>query len=142
MKIDELSRKKDIFSYDVNIIRKHKNNLKLILKDGRSNRNRVDRGLEEKVNTLLHKFVIKREVFFGGKLNGVNCRRLMKSHVDIINSINEICIETSKGGVSDEDISKVYNKYKKLLMEMDNVYRCIRILSIDDIRIDKTRIHI
>ena len=66
----------------------------------------------------------------------------MKYQVDIINSINEICIETRKGGVSDEDISKVSNKYKKLLMEMDDVYRCIRILSIDDIRIDKTRIHI
>ena len=56
MEIDELNRKRDIFSNDVNGIRKHKNNLKLILKDGRSNRNRPDRGLEDKVNTLLHKF--------------------------------------------------------------------------------------
>ena len=64
MEIDELNRKRDIFSNDVNRIRKHKNNLKLILKDGWSNRNRPDRGLEVKANTLLHKFDITREVFF------------------------------------------------------------------------------
>ena len=42
----------------------NKNNLKAILKDGRYNRNRPDCGLEDKVNTLLHTFDIKREVFF------------------------------------------------------------------------------
>ena len=45
MEIDEVSKKSDIFSNDVNRMRKHKNNLKLILKDGRSNRNRADCGL-------------------------------------------------------------------------------------------------
>ena len=63
MEIDELSRKRYIFSNDVNRVRKHKNNLKLILQDGRSNRNRANRGLEDKINTLLHKYDIKREVF-------------------------------------------------------------------------------
>ena len=48
----------------------------------------------------------------------------------------------SKGEVSDVDISKVINNYKNLLKEMDDVYRCIRTLSIDDILIDETRIHI
>ena len=119
-------------------IRKHKNNLKLILKDRRSNRNRVDHRLEDKVNTLVHKFDITREVFFGGKLNGVNCRRLMKHHVDIINDINEIFIEMSKDEVPDVEISKVTNKYKNLLKVMDDVYRRIRTLSIDDVLIDKT----
>ena len=33
MEIDELNRKRDIFSNRVNRIRKHKDNLKLILKD-------------------------------------------------------------------------------------------------------------
>ena len=33
----------------------------------------------------------------------------MKHHVDIINGINEIFIKTSRGEVSDEDISKVTN---------------------------------
>ena len=79
------------------------------MKDGRSNYNRADRGLEDKINTLLYKFDIKYEVFFCGKLNGVNCRRLMKHHVDIINGINEIFIEMSKGEVLDEDISTVTN---------------------------------
>ena len=37
-------------------------------------------------------------------LNGVNCRRLMKHHVDIINGINEIYIGMSKGEVSDVEI--------------------------------------
>ena len=54
--IYELSRKRDTFSNDVNGIRNHKNNLKLALKDGRSNSNRTDRGLEDIINTLLHKF--------------------------------------------------------------------------------------
>ena len=63
MKIDELSRKRDIFSNYVNRIRKHKNNLKVIPKDGLSNRNRVDRRLEDKITTLLHKFNIKCEIF-------------------------------------------------------------------------------
>ena len=79
------------------------------MKYGRFNCNRADRGLEDKINTLLHKFDIKYEVFFCGKLNGVNCRRLMKHYVDIINGINEIFIEMSKGEVLDEDISTVTN---------------------------------
>ena len=40
-----------------------------MLNDGRSTRNTVDRRLEENVNTLLHKFDIKREEFFVGQLN-------------------------------------------------------------------------
>ena len=79
MEIDELNRKRDIFSNRVNRIRKHKDNLKLILKDWRSNRNRADRGLEDKINILLHKFDIKREVFFCGKLNGVNWSKINKT---------------------------------------------------------------
>ena len=66
----------------------------------------------------------------------------MKHHLDIINGINEIFIDMSKGEVSDEDISKITNKYKKLLMEMDDVYLGIRTLSIHDILIDKPRIYI
>ena len=51
------------FSNNVNRIRKHKKSLKSILKGYRCNRNKIDRGLEDKVNTLLHKFDIKREFF-------------------------------------------------------------------------------
>ena len=47
--IDELSRKRDVFSSDVNRIRKHKNNLKSILTEYRCNRNKTDRGLEDKL---------------------------------------------------------------------------------------------
>ena len=49
---------------------------------------------------------------FGGKLNGVNCRRLMKHHINIINGINNFFIETSKGGVSDLEIINKTDKYK------------------------------
>ena len=86
------------------------------MKDDRSDRNRTDHGLEDKVNSFLHhKFDIKRDLCFGGKLIGVNCRRLVKHHLDIINGINNIFIEMSKGGVSDLEITNKTNKYKNLL---------------------------
>ena len=44
--------------------------------------------------------------------------------------------------VPDEEICLVTNKYKTLLNEMDEVYRCIRSLIVDDNLIEKTRIHI
>ena len=49
----------------------------------------------------------------GGKLNGVNCRRLMKHHIDIIDGvgIRDIFIEMNKSIVYDEDIRLVTNKY-------------------------------
>ena len=68
IEIDDLSTKREVFSNDVNKIRKHKYKLKTILKVGRSDRNRADHGLEDKVNSLLYKFDIKREVFFRGKI--------------------------------------------------------------------------
>ena len=54
IEIDELIRKIDTFSNDVNRIRKHKKKIKKILEEGRSNRNRIDCGLEDKINLLLH----------------------------------------------------------------------------------------
>ena len=64
IEIDDLTRKIDIYSNDINRIRNHKNYLKSILKVYRCNRNKTDRELEDKINTLLHKFDIKREVFW------------------------------------------------------------------------------
>ena len=61
----------------------------------------------------------------------------MKHNVDVINGINKIFIEMSKDEVSNEEISKVTNEYKNLLMEINDMYRCIRILSIDDNLIEK-----
>ena len=63
IEIDNLRKKREVFSNDVNKFRKHNCNLKTILKSGRSGRNRADHGLEDKVNSLLYKFDIKREVF-------------------------------------------------------------------------------
>ena len=42
--------------------------------------------------------------FFGGKLNAVNCRRLMKHPIDIIDGIKDIFIEMNKCIVSDEEV--------------------------------------
>ena len=110
--INNLTGKRGIFSNYVKKIRKHKNYLKYILNECRCNRNKIDYGLHGKMNTLLHKYDIKREFLLGGKLNGINYRRLMKSCVDIIDGIRNIFIETSKDIVSDENICSVTNKYK------------------------------
>ena len=48
----------------------------------------------------------------------------------------------SKGDVSDLEITNKTDKYKNLLKEMDNVYRCVRTLAIDKVLIDKTRNYI
>ena len=50
------------YSNDINRFREHKNNLKSILKEC-CNRNKTYCGLEDKINTLLYKYDIKREVF-------------------------------------------------------------------------------
>ena len=65
-------------------------------------------------------------------MNEVNCRRL-----DITNDIKDIFIETNKDIISDEEICLVTNKYKTLLNEMDELYRCIRSIIIDDNLIEK-----
>ena len=46
--------------------------------------------------------------------------------------MREIFIEMNKGVVSDEEICLVTNKYKNLLNEIDEAYRCIRTLIVDD----------
>ena len=50
--------------------------------------------------------------FFCGNLNGVKCRKLMNHYINIINGINKIFIEMSKGVASDIEIYKASNKYK------------------------------
>ena len=65
----------------------------------------------------------------------------MKYHIDIIDGIKDICIVVNKGIVSDEETCFVTNKYKTLLNEMDEAYRCIRSLIVDDNLIEKNWIH-
>ena len=52
---------------------------------------------------------------FNGKLNEVNCRRLTKHYIDVIDGIRDMFIEMNKGIVSDEDIRLVTRKSKTLL---------------------------
>ena len=74
---------------------------------------------------------------FDAKLNGVNCRRLIKHHIDVINGIKDIFIEGNKDIVSDDEIYLVTNTYKTLLSEIDEGYRCTRSLIVDDNLIGK-----
>ena len=48
----------------------------------------------------------------------------------------------SKGDVSDLEIINKTDKYKNWLKDMDDVYRCVRTLTIDNVLIDTTRKHI
>ena len=48
--------------------------------------------------------------FFGDKLNGVNCRSLMKHHNNIIDDIRDIFITMNKDIVSNEGIRLVNKK--------------------------------
>ena len=66
----------------------------------------------------------------------------MKHHINIINGIDKMFIEMIKGEVSDLEITNKTDKYKNLLKEMDDVYRCVSTLTIDNVLIDKTRNHI
>ena len=66
---DELTRKREMFSNNINRIRKHKNKLKFLLKKCCTNRNKVYLGLEDLTNPLLHFIDIKLEIWFRGKLN-------------------------------------------------------------------------
>ena len=90
--------------------------------------------------TLLNKFYLKREVLCK-KLNGVNYRRLIKQYFDIINGFKQTFVKMSNILVIDEEIYLLTNKYKWLLKEINEVYRCMRILNDDDNLIKKTRIH-
>lgn len=71
----------------------------------RTKRNKAEYRLESTINNILHKFKTKREVWYGRKTNGVNCRRLIKNYGKIINKIKDVFIETNKGAVSIEEIN-------------------------------------
>ena len=69
-RIDELNKKREVFSNDISKIKRYKFKLKEILKDGRRFRNRTEFGLEDNICALLQTYHIKREAWFGGtKLN-------------------------------------------------------------------------
>ena len=61
-----------------------------------------------------------------------NCRRLTKHYDKVIDGIRLILIEISKGIISDDAINLITNTHKELLKEMNDTYRCIRSLSIND----------
>ena len=68
--------------------------------------------MDDRINDILKKFNIKRENWHDGIMNGVNCRRSMKYHVEIINKNKDIIIEMSKKVNSLEEIKNM-NIYLK-----------------------------
>ena len=58
-RIDELNKKREVFSDDVSKIKIYKFNLKETLKDGRKIRNRAEFGFEDKICSLLQMHHIK-----------------------------------------------------------------------------------
>ena len=61
----------------------------------------------------------------------------MKHNIEIIDGIEDIFIEKNIGIVSDEKIYFVTNQYRTLLNEIDEAYRCISSLIVDDNLIEK-----
>ena len=59
-RIDELNKKREVFSNNVSKIKRYDFKLKEILKDGRRFRNRAEFGLEDKICALLQTYHIKR----------------------------------------------------------------------------------
>ena len=56
--------------------------------------------------------------------------------------MRDIFIEMNKGTVSEENINIYCDRHKKILTEMDNAYRCMRILKFTDELISTTNDHI
>ena len=85
---------------------------------------------------------IKREAWFGGtKLNGVNYSRLIDEYEAIIKNIREIFIDTNKGIVIEDSINNVCDKYREILKEINQAYRCMRSLDITNEFIIQTKNH-
>ena len=66
----------------------------------------------------------------GGKLNKVNCRRLMDQHELIINNIWDIFININKCTITEDNINIYNDKHTKILNEINHVYRYMRSLNI------------
>ena len=64
--IDEVNKKREVFSNRVTNIKKYKNKLKQIIKDSKEARNRAEYGSENIICALLKLFYIKREAWFSG----------------------------------------------------------------------------
>ena len=78
--------------------------------------------MEDRVNAIPCFYNMKREAWNAGKLTGVDCKRLMNNHDDIINKVLQIFLDSNKGEVPDEEITNVTKTRDLLLQELDNVY--------------------
>ena len=108
--IDKLYSKRYILSNDINRIRKHNSKFKMSLEQCRNNRNKTNIWLEGRSNMILCMFDINYEIWCWEKINSANCRRLMKSHEQIIGKIALIFIDTNEVIVFDDDIIMITNR--------------------------------
>ena len=65
-RIDELNKKREVFSNNISKIKRYNFKLKEILNDGRRFKNRTEFGIEDKIYPLLQIYYIKQEAWFGG----------------------------------------------------------------------------
>ena len=75
-RIDELIKKREVFSNDASKIKRYRFKLKEILKDGRRFRSRAEFGLEDTICALLQTYHIKREAWFGGTIIRFNEKKI------------------------------------------------------------------
>ena len=68
-------------------------------------------GIEVVINSIFHKYGIKREAYHGGQLNGVCVRRLMADSEDIIHEFFILLKGCSRGYITNKNTG-MQNTYK------------------------------
>ena len=67
-----------------------KNNFKIKLKEYRTKRSKAECDLEDRINITLLMYNKKRRVLYGGEINEINWRLLIKYYHEILNSIKDV----------------------------------------------------
>ena len=62
--------------------------------------------MEDRINNILHKLNIIREIWYGGTMTGFNCRWLLRNYCEILSKMKKIFIEMNKEVVFIEKIEE------------------------------------
>ena len=76
-------------------------------------------GIEVAINSILHKYGIKREAYHWCQLNGVCGMCLMSDYEDKIHEFFILLEGCSRGYVNDENFEQVRRTHEKLLHNID-----------------------
>ena len=74
------------------------------LKENKTKINKSEYSLKDWINTMIHLFNIRRQVWYSEKMTAVSCSRLMKTHNKTFSEIEDEFIEMNKGVFNDEEI--------------------------------------